>query len=741
MQFLRRFIRLPILLAMIGVCSVLFVAVAYAIGPHSERALTAVTGERRDVSLDLSPGAQRTEVYDSNGEKMGILRYDVDRELVTLATIPAEAIETFLAVEDDKFWLHNGVDLRATVRAMISNVAAGGINQGGSTITQQIVKLRVVGNEKSFNRKIREAVLASRLEEEFSKEEILEFYLNEIYFGNGAYGLQAAAETYFGKSADSLDVGDAAFLAGLIRSPSIFDGFQNIGMMSKRRSMSLQRAEDEAIINSEERAEYEQRALPDKNRSPQKTNDTLKRDYFLDEVTEALLKHPALGETYQERFAKVYGGGLRVWTTFDTSIQRAMEEARSNMFSVEGLAEEGWSLEQFEKLEVAMAAVEPSTGAVRAFLGGPEFSESQFNLATQGERQPGSSFKPYVLASAIETSGLVPYDTISGLGPCEFPNPPNVDYIVNNFNKSEGLVGSLEQMVLKSSNCGFVRLGLRTGLAEVAETADQILGRSSQDKFKPFISISLGAQEVTPLEQAVGYSVFANDGIRMEPYYISRIEDPKGELIYYHVPTGKRVLSENTAAWVTSALKSNVETGTGRRSQLENGQVSAGKTGTAQDFRDAWFVGYTPQLSAAVWIGNPKEMMSMGKFGTGGKLPATIWSSFMNEVLQDELLEPFTSPPPRQRTSQLVFVPSEICEVDIELGSERGAMKFELPCGMVRPDELSGKFVPHEDAVCRVTEAWSTEVFKHEYLPCALVSSRNPVVDPASLLDDETEEG
>ncbi|MBV30415.1 MAG: hypothetical protein CL504_07260, partial [Actinobacteria bacterium] len=154
---------------MIGVCSFLFVAVAYAIGPHSERALTAVTGERRDVSLDLSPGAQRTEVYDSMGEKMGILRYDVDRELVTLATIPAEAIETFLAVEDDKFWLHNGVDLRATVRAMISNVAAGGINQGGSTITQQIVKLRVVGNERSFNRKIREAVLASRLEEEFSK--------------------------------------------------------------------------------------------------------------------------------------------------------------------------------------------------------------------------------------------------------------------------------------------------------------------------------------------------------------------------------------------------------------------------------------------------------------------------------------------------------------------------------------------------------------------------------------------
>ncbi len=211
---------------MVIACSLLFAAAGMAVAPHTERALTAVERERLEVPLDLTPGAQRTEVYDSLGNQIGILRYDIDRELITLEEVPADVVATILAVEDDKFWEHNGVDLRATVRALISNVSAGGISQGGSTITQQIIKLRVVGSERSFNRKIREAVLAARLEEEFTKDEILEFYLNEVYFGNGAYGLQAAAETYFGKDVGELDVGDAAFLAGLIRSPSIFDGFE-----------------------------------------------------------------------------------------------------------------------------------------------------------------------------------------------------------------------------------------------------------------------------------------------------------------------------------------------------------------------------------------------------------------------------------------------------------------------------------------------------------------------------------
>ncbi|HJM21411.1 MAG TPA: transglycosylase domain-containing protein, partial [Acidimicrobiales bacterium] len=417
MRALRRLLRLPVLVVMAVVCAVFLTNVGVAIAPHAKEALFAVERERIDVALNLSPGAQRTEVYDSVGNEIGILRYDIDRELVTFDQVPEEVLATLLAVEDNKFWLHNGVDVRAIARAMIQNVTSGGITQGGSTITQQIVKLRVVGDESSISRKIREAVLAARLEEEFSKEEILEFYLNEIYFGNGAYGLQAAAETYFGKDVAALDIGDAAFLAGLIRSPGIYDGFEDVEIAGKRRSMSLHSAEEAGIIDTDERERFEQRGLPDRNRSPQRTDETLRRDYFLDEVTEALLKHPALGETYQERFAQVYNGGLRVWTTFDPTLQKHMEQA------VREVLPEG-----SDDFEVAMASVDPSTGAVRAFIAGPEFADFQFNLVTQGRRQPGSSFKTYVLAAAVEKAGLFPFDTISGKGPCTFPNPPNVDY-------------------------------------------------------------------------------------------------------------------------------------------------------------------------------------------------------------------------------------------------------------------------------------------------------------------------
>ena len=730
MRAFRRFLRLPALVAVVLACAVLLTAVGIAIGPHSKEALFAVDRERADVALDLSPGAQRTEVYDNSGNEIGILRYDIDRQLVEIDQVPDDVLATLLAVEDNKFWLHNGVDIRAISRAMIQNLTSGAITQGGSTITQQIVKLRIVGNESSFSRKIREAVLAARLEEEFSKEEILEFYLNEIYFGNGAYGLQAAAETYFGKNVSQLDVGDAAFLAGLIRSPGIYDGFDDIDIVGKRRSMSLQSAQDAGIIDSEDRERFEQRGLPDRNRSPQRTDETLKRDYFLDEVTEALLTHPALGETYQERFAKVYNGGLRVWTTFDPTLQRHMEEAVLEVLP-------GGSGD----FEVAIASVDPTSGAVRAFIGGPEFADFQFNLVTQGSRQPGSSFKTYVLAAAIEKAGLYPFDTISGVGPCTFPNPPNVDYEVSNFNENEGIVGTVQYAVLKSSNCGFVRLGLRTGLDNVVEVANRLLGRDLENSFRPYLSMSLGAQEVTPLEQAVAYAAIANGGLRMEPHFITRIEDASGSVIYQHVPRGRRAIKATTAAWVSEVLSNNVVAGTGRRAQLPSGQPSAGKTGTAQDFSDAWYVGFTPQLSTAVWMGHPEEKVSMtdiqGRDGTGGWIPARVWGAYMTRALQDEEILPLATPPPPQRNSQLLYLPDETCAIDVDLGLERGLMEFELPCAMAVVDLEAGKFRAHPEANCRMTELSATGIFRDEYLNCALVPTRNPVTTTTEPLPEE----
>ncbi|MGY9073504.1 MAG: transglycosylase domain-containing protein [Acidimicrobiales bacterium] len=717
MHVLKRLLRLPVIVGIVLVCAGLFAGAGFAIAPHAESALTAVDFERIEVSFDLQPGAQRTEVYDSLGNQMAILRFDIDRELVPLTEVPDDVVATILGVEDDKFWVHNGVDLRATARAMISNVSAGGINQGGSTITQQIVKLRVVGNERSFDRKILEAVLAARLEEQFTKDEILEFYLNEVYFGNGAYGLQAAAETYFGKNAGQLDVGDAALLAGLIRSPSVFDGFDDIDLARRRRSQSLERAEDLGIISSTIRNAYEQRALPSENLSPQRTNENLRRDYFIDEVTEELLGHLSLGETYDDRFTQVYSGGLRVWTTFDPEMQAQMQAARLEIFP-EGTGD----------FEISMATVDPSTGAIKAFIGGPEFAEFQFNLATQAMRQPGSSFKTYVLAAAIESAELYPFDTISGQGPCTFPNPPAPDYVVNNFGGGKGSVGTVRQMTQRSSNCAFVRLGIKTGLDNVADIAGRMIGRDVDNGFQSFPSMSLGAQEVTPLEQAIGYSVLANGGIRMEPYYISRIEDREGNVLYEHVPRGRRVLSEETAAFVTDTLAANVQAGTGTRARLESGQPAAGKTGTAQDFSDAWFVGFTPQLSTAVWMGHPEERVAMrdiqGRSGTGGWVPARLWNAFMSRTLADTPIAEFADRPPMPRRSQFIFLDSDKCIVEIELYPDQPPLEFELTCNLVDVDDDEGEFTPRDDALCDIMVPGEDGLLRRERVRCNDVRDR-----------------
>ena len=711
----RRLARLPLLAVMIAVCAAVVTVGARASAPHVARTLDAVERDRDHITIDLRPGAQRTQVFDSAGNQIGILLNDIDREIITLDQVPDDVIATIVAVEDSKFWLHNGVDLRATARALVSNVSAGGIASGGSTITQQIVKLRVVGSERSFNRKIREAVIAARLEEDFTKEEILEFYVNEVYLGNGAYGLQAGAETYFGKDVSALDVGDAAFLASLIRSPGLFDGFdQNIDTMTRRRSRSLQQAVDAEIITETQRDAFERRPLPSRNLSPRRTDVALRRDYFLVEVGRELLSNPALGDTYQARFSQVFGGGLRVWTTLRPELQTAMRTSVAEVLP-EGTGE----------FEVSIVSVDPSTGAVLAFIGGPAFSDSEFNLATQGRRQPGSSYKTYVLAAAIERAGLYPFDTISGQGPCVFPNPPLDDYEVSNFANSPGRVATIEDQTTASSNCAFVRLGLVTGLDEVVGMANRLVGRSGDDGFLPYPSISLGAQEVTPLEQAVAYGTFANGGVRMEPFYVTRIENNFGEVLYEHVPHGRRVVSSSTADWVTSVLQENVRSGTGTRSQLESGQISAGKTGTTQSFHDAWFVGYTPHMSTAVWMGHPDEQVPMGEIqdrrATGGWIPARVWAAYMERALEGTLLRGFAPAPPPPRASQYLFLSGDTCSIAVAVSPSEPPLEFDLPCSMVRPSD-DNSFEPLPDALCKVAVPTGADESRFEWIRCTQIA-------------------
>ena len=600
-------------------------AVAFALTmaaflPQVGAVLSANESESAEVDLDVL--ARRSLVYDKNGELIGQLTGPENREVITLDQVSDEAIETILAVEDADFYRHNGVNIRAIVRAFIRNVETGTVEQGGSTITQQLIKNGVLSADPDLlQRKVPEAALAIRLEEQMEKDEILERYLNTVYFGAGAYGVQAAAETYFGVDASALDHGQAALLASLISSPTSGDPTRNPEVAKERRLRSLERLVELEVITEDEADAFDATPLP---RTRRLVADEFEETYFLEEVKQTLLDAEYLGETYLLRKDAVFGGGLRVYTTFDPIAQDLAEQAVRENVPDNPLG-----------VEASLASVEPGTGAVRAMVGGPGFDEFQFNIATQKGRPTGSSFKTFVLAAAME-AGYVPTDQIDGTGPCEFDNPGGFPdpFRANNFGNSGGSTGTLRSQTLSSSNCAYLRLGQVVGLQNVAETANA-LGVSTELDTQA-ISMPLGPLDITPLDMATAYASIANDGVRVTPYYIDRVTDAEGNIIYDRSTeraVRSRAIDTQSARLVTSVLEANVQGGTGTSARLTD-QPAAGKTGTGQDFKDAWFVGFTPYLSTAVWLGNPEQQVSMrGVFGrstvTGGSVPAATWGQFM----------------------------------------------------------------------------------------------------------------
>lgn len=689
--------RLGGLVVVVLVVGLLSAAVGISVAPHGNEIVTAFESTPEDVPLSLPEGAERSEMFNVYGNRMTTLADAEEREWVPLGEMTDVVINGILAVEDENFWLHDGVDIRATMRALLSNVSAGGVTQGGSTITQQVIKLVTVRDEQTAERKIEEAILAMRLEDEYTKEEILEYYLNTIFFGNTAYGVQAAAEIYYGKNHFQLDYGDVALLAGLIRSPGAYSfNHPDLDLAKDRRARSLERYVDLGYITEAEADRYDRRPIPAQNLSPRRQQEA--NGYFAEEVKRTLLDMPELGDTREARTRMVFRGGLSIYTTYDPFLEARAEQAVAEVTPPELLAPLG--------LAVSLASVDVKTGAVRAMLGGTDFDAEQFNLATQGKRQPGSSFKTYVLTTALDKGRSVD-DTISGTSPCAFDQgeglPP---YLVNNFGGSRGRIYTLQAATTASSNCAFVRLGIHTGLEDVAATAADMIG-APEDRFEPFPSMSLGAQELTPLEQAVGYAVLPNDGVRMEPYLIERVEDRNGQVIYQHAPTGRRVVSEEVARNVVSVLEANVRGGTGTGARLASGQRAAGKTGTAQNFEDAWFVGFTPQLSTAVWMGNPEEKVPMrgvgGRSGvTGGSFPASVWKRFMDYALEGAPLEDFSTAPKIGGESEFLFLEDEECTVyfDVpQLGDTPPVqLQRQTSCDLV--DYSNGQFSFRPDAIC-----------------------------------------
>jgi penicillin-binding protein 1A len=626
--------------------------------------------------------AQRTYVYDSQGNE--IAAYELENsQPVALAQIPDEVIAAILAVEDREFYNHHGVNVRGLFRATLSNFE-GGARQGASTITQQVVKMEyLAGLERDGRYKILQIIDALRLEKVRTKDEILERYLNTVFFGNNTYGIQAAAEVYFGKRVEALTLVDGAFLAGLIQAPSTYDPIRHPQQSRRRFGQALDALIDEGLMEPAV-AEQIKFCLIDSDDPndlqscegswqlpevvQQIAEKRITRTHFSEEVKSYLLnKSNLLGDTYQERYNKLFRGGLRIHTTLDPVAQSAAEKAR---------------LEQLPSntagIDTAVVSLDSKTGAVRAMVGGKPFvaGRNEVNMAL-APRQTGSSIKIFILAAAV-AAGAQGDDVIDGTLPCTLPNPDDPD---NPFVATDGVsrpVGPLSEMTWASINCAYARLSQIVGLDRVVDTTYRMAnnlylfqGRSPEERepLRPYASFATGANELSPLDMASGAQTLANGGLHMQPYYIERIEGPDG-VLFQHSDAGVQVLTPEANARAVNILEGVLISGTARRSQLE-GRVSAGKTGTQDNNTNAWMVGFTPELTTAVWVGHPdlylpmndiREFVAVGVDRViGGTFPARIWKATMDGALAGKPATLFPTPPPNARASMRLYLPQTDC--------------------------------------------------------------------------------
>ncbi|HXH88779.1 MAG TPA: PBP1A family penicillin-binding protein [Gaiellaceae bacterium] len=623
----RRRIRQSRLLALLTVLGVLG-AVSFSFG-----LVVAIASEipQLDPRRQLQQEVNGT-IYDDSGQRvLSVLRGSEARTLVDFEEISPLMRHAIVAVEDRRYWEHKGVDVRGIGRALWADIRQQKVVEGGSTITQQFVKNALDRNQKTIARKVREAALAWQLERPrsgWTKQRILEAYLNTIYFGNNAYGIQQASLTYFGHGAKDLTLSESALLAGIPANPSAYDPVAHPRAAEARRRVVLQAMLGEGKITQEQLVAADATPTPRPENVRLPGTDGGVGQYFANYVKQQLIE-----EYGAER---VYGGGLKVTTTIDLDLQNAAREAIAA------------TLTDPEGPSAALVAIDPRDGAVKAMVGGANFRESQFNLAVQGERQPGSAFKPFVLATALR-QGISPATRFDSK-----PQQINLGdryWVVNNYEDIYYGSTDLERATIESDNAVYAQLTRLVGSRKVAETAKAL---GIQSRLQGFYSIGLGTESVNPLELARAYAAFANDGKRIDgallgnrPRVIETIEE--GDKLKRNAPVGKQVLSSGEAATVTSILQKVVSQGSGVRAALPDRPV-AGKTGTTENYGDAWFVGYTPQLVVAVWVGYPTMLKPMltefdGEAVTGGSFPAEIWKAFAGKALENVEPETFDSPP------------------------------------------------------------------------------------------------
>ncbi len=559
--------------------------------------------------------SETSYIYDINGTLLFSLHDEANREVIDIDDMSPHLKRAVLAIEDSYFYSHNGINPSSVGRAVMANFQAGATVEGGSTITMQLVKNLFLTPERAISRKVAEAVLALRLEQIFSKEEILEMYLNQVYWGHNNYGVETAAQSYFNKSARDLTLPEAAMMAGLIQAPENYSPFNNYEYTKQRQAIVLNRMRQLGWISPE--------AVAEAKAAPLLIGEIKSfRSSISPYVTEAAVQE------LKQRFGNdaVLKGGMRVQTTVDLAMQNMAEDTvKRHSARIRHIAD-----------QMALVAIDPRTHFVKAMVGGVDYQESQFNRAIQAHRQPGSAFKPFVYYAAFATGRYTPASSVADT-PVSYPDGYR-SYSPRNYDGS--FMGNIpiRTALEVSRNVPAVKLGQAVGINQIIEVCRTLGIRSPM---QPVTSLPLGAVDLTPMEMAGAYATFASNGWHSDPTFIVQVTDSTGNVLLDNTPQPQLVLDPWATASLTDVMQGVIARGTGTSAQI--GRPAAGKTGTTDSQRDVWFVGYVPQLSTAVWIGND-NYSPMRSGATGGTYAAPVWRDFMQQALANVPVENFKRP-------------------------------------------------------------------------------------------------
>lgn len=606
----------------IALCLVVFAGLGFGYIFAAYQSLPAVGNNMRP--------AVSSQVFDSHGRLITTLHSDQNRLPIDINKVPQNLQNAFIAAEDNRFYEHIGIDPIGIFRAIFANLTNRGIAQGGSTITQQLAKNAFLSQEQTLKRKIQEAMLALEIEHKYSKKEILEMYMNQIYFGQGAYGIQTAAKTYFNKDVNELTLTQCAMLAGLPKSPNYYSPFNNLNEAKKRKNVVLDQMVKYGYVSAAEAEDAKNQDLGLSKSHQSKEADEYAS--FIDYVSQQVAKKYGDDALYKE--------GLKIYTTMDVDKQhaavRAMRNLPNNYTDENGLTQP----------QAAIVSIDPKTGHILAMVGGR--GQDSFNRASMAVRQPGSAFKPFVYLTALQHD-MTP-DTTMNDQPVTYGN-----WSPKNAGGSYSGTMTLSDALAHSVNTIAVQLADQVGTKNIIANAKK-MGITTLDAKDDNLAMALGGltKGVTPLEMASAYGTFANKGVHVKPTAIVKILDRNGNVLedastLEKEETKTRVMSEQEAYEMTTMLEGVIDHGTGTAAAI--GRPAAGKTGTTDDNKDAWFVGYTPDIVTAVWIGDDTGSHSLGEI-YGGTIPAEIWKDYMSSATSDESGGDFSAPSGMERRKE-----------------------------------------------------------------------------------------